>query len=92
MGLKQVILSNVNNASFDLSKQKLEKDFSFDAIYTAEKSEHTRQGSELTILVGSYKPQLRNFDYAIEHIKEEFGLEPEEILIVANSKLHDVQP
>ncbi|RSH77026.1 uncharacterized protein EHS24_003967 [Apiotrichum porosum] len=79
MGLKQVILSNVNNDSFDLSRQKLEKDFKFDAVYTAEK-------------IGSYKPQLRNFDYAIQHIKDEFGIGPEQILVVANSKLHDVLP
>lgn len=43
-------------------------------------------------LVGSYKPDLRNFDYAIQHVKEDFGLEKDEILIVANSKYHDVQP
>ena len=42
--------------------------------------------------VGSYKPNLANFDYAIQHIKEDFGIEKDEILIVANSKYHDVQP
>jgi FMN phosphatase YigB (HAD superfamily) len=42
--------------------------------------------------VGSYKPSLGNFDYAIAHIKEEFGIDAEDILIVANSKLHDIQP
>ncbi|KAK6905247.1 haloacid dehalogenase, type II [Kwoniella mangroviensis CBS 8507] len=78
-GLKLVILSNVDNKSFDGSKKKLEKGFTFDAIYTAEK-------------IGSYKPSLRNFEYAIENIKKDFGLEKEDILIVANSKYHDVQP
>ncbi|WVQ62670.1 haloacid dehalogenase, type II [Kwoniella botswanensis] len=78
-GLKLVILSNVDNKSFDGSKKKLEKGFAFDAIYTAEK-------------IGSYKPSLRNFEYAIENIKKDFGLEKEDILIVANSKYHDVQP
>jgi FMN phosphatase YigB (HAD superfamily) len=43
-------------------------------------------------IVGSYKPNLANFDYAIQHIKEDFGIEKDEILIVANSKYHDVQP
>lgn len=42
--------------------------------------------------VGSYKPSLRNFDYAIENVKEDFGFDPKDILIVANSKYHDVQP
>ncbi|WVW81828.1 haloacid dehalogenase, type II [Kwoniella bestiolae CBS 10118] len=78
-GMKLVILSNVDNKSFDGSKQKLEKGFTFDAIYTAEK-------------IGSYKPSLRNFDYAIENIKKDFNLEKEDILIVANSKFHDIQP
>ncbi|OCF32118.1 haloacid dehalogenase, type II [Kwoniella heveanensis BCC8398] len=79
LGLKLVILSNVDNTSFEGSKKQLEKGYQFDAIYTAEK-------------IGSYKPSLRNFDYAIENIKKDFGLNPEDILIVANSKLHDVQP
>ena len=44
------------------------------------------------LAVGSYKPQLRNLDYAISHIKDEFDIDKEDILIVANSKLHDIQP
>ncbi|ODN75485.1 haloacid dehalogenase, type II, variant 1 [Cryptococcus amylolentus CBS 6039] len=79
LGLKLVILSNVDNTSFEGSKQKLEKGFSFDALYTAEK-------------IGSYKPSLNNFEYALQHVKEDFGFGPEDILIVANSKLHDIQP
>ncbi|WWC58166.1 haloacid dehalogenase, type II [Kwoniella dejecticola CBS 10117] len=78
-GLKLVILSNVDNKSFEGSRKRLEDGYSFDAIYTAEK-------------IGSYKPSLRNFDYAIENIKKDFGLEKEDILIVANSKYHDIQP
>ncbi|WWC85830.1 haloacid dehalogenase, type II [Kwoniella dendrophila CBS 6074] len=78
-GLKLVILSNVDNTSFEGSRKRLENGFTFDAIYTAEK-------------IGSYKPSLRNFDYAIENIKKDFGLEKEDILIVANSKYHDIQP
>ncbi|WVQ76856.1 haloacid dehalogenase, type II [Cryptococcus sp. DSM 104548] len=79
LGLKLVILSNVDNTSFEGSRQKLEKGYSFDALYTAEK-------------IGSYKPSLNNFEYAMQHVKEDFGLDPEDILIVANSKLHDIQP
>ncbi|WWC66809.1 haloacid dehalogenase, type II [Kwoniella pini CBS 10737] len=78
-GLKLVILSNVDNESFEGSRKRLEDGYSFDAIYTAEK-------------IGSYKPSLKNFDYAIENIKKDFGLEKEDILIVANSKYHDIQP
>lgn len=44
------------------------------------------------IAVGSYKPSLKNFDYAIEHIKQDFNLDPDDMLIVANSKLHDIAP
>ncbi|WRT63827.1 haloacid dehalogenase, type II [Kwoniella shivajii] len=78
-GLKLVILSNVDNKSFEGSNKRLENGFQFDAIYTAEK-------------IGSYKPSLKNFDYAIENIKKDFGMNKEDILIVANSKYHDIQP
>ncbi|ODN75484.1 haloacid dehalogenase, type II [Cryptococcus amylolentus CBS 6039] len=96
LGLKLVILSNVDNTSFEGSKQKLEKGFSFDALYTAEKSGANLRYRWLLILttcvVGSYKPSLNNFEYALQHVKEDFGFGPEDILIVANSKLHDIQP
>lgn len=38
LGLQLVILSNVNNASFNETRKKLEKGFTFDAVYTAENS------------------------------------------------------
>src|SRR5262249_55024116 len=50
---KLAILSNVDNASFALSNQKLGMDF--DAIYTAED-------------IGSYKPSLRNFEYMLDKL------------------------
>lgn len=110
MGLKQVILSNVNNDSFDLCVLRR-----FGMALAADKctvpGRSSRRTSNLTpstlprrvsmawsarqrltMPVGSYKPQLRNFDYAIQHIKDEFGIGPEQILVVANSKLHDVLP
>ena len=49
-----IILSNVDNASFALSNQRLQ--IAFDAIYTAED-------------VGSYKPDSRNFSYMLENLK-----------------------
>jgi 2-haloacid dehalogenase len=48
---KLVILSNVDNASFALSNRRLQ--VAFDAIYAAED-------------IGSYKPDLRNFEYMLE--------------------------
>ncbi|PGH17166.1 haloacid dehalogenase, type II [Helicocarpus griseus UAMH5409] len=51
----------------------------FDAVYTAQD-------------IGSYKPDPRNFDYLLSHIKSEFGVEKEEILHVAQSLFHDHEP
>lgn len=42
--------------------------------------------------VGSYKPDQRNFQYAISRLKKEFGIEADEVLVTANSKLHDHEP
>lgn len=42
--------------------------------------------------VGSYKPSLANFNYSIDHIKSELGVDKDEILVTANSKLHDIKP
>ncbi|WOO80274.1 (S)-2-haloacid dehalogenase 4A [Vanrija pseudolonga] len=79
-GLKLVILSNINNDSFAASRKKLEKEGAvFDEVYTAQN-------------IGSYKPSLNNFDYAISHLQKDHGISKDEILIVANSKLHDIQP
>lgn len=78
-GLKIVVLSNVDNESFARTRTKLEHGFSFDAVYTAED-------------IGTYKPDLRNFQYAIEAIDDQFSIEQSEILVVANSKYHDILP
>ena len=51
---KLVILSNVDNETFQASNRRLQVDF--DAIYTAED-------------IGSYKPSARNFDYMIEKLE-----------------------
>jgi hypothetical protein len=50
---KLVILSNVDNETFQASNRRLQVEF--DAIYTAED-------------IGSYKPSARNFDYMIEKL------------------------
>ena len=73
---KLVILSNVDNASFALSNRRLE--VAFDAIYTAED-------------IGSYKPDLRNFEYMIENLKA-LGVGKKDILHTAESMFHDHVP
>ncbi|MEM7745143.1 MAG: haloacid dehalogenase type II [Pseudomonadota bacterium] len=72
-----VILSNVNRDGFAASNRKL--GVSFDAIYTAQD-------------VGSYKPNPANFDFMLNHLKADLGLEPSEILHTAQSLFHDHVP
>lgn len=71
---KLVILSNVDRTSFAASNEKLA--VTFDAIYTAED-------------IGSYKPDPRNFQYMIDHLKSDLGLEKQDILHTAQSLFHD---
>lgn len=73
---KLIILSNVDNRTFEHSNRKLEVEF--DAIYSAED-------------VGAYKPSDRNFDYMKAHLAE-LGLKPEEVLHTAESMFHDHVP
>ena len=73
---KLVILSNVDNASFALSNRRLQ--VAFDAIYAAED-------------IGSYKPDLRNFEYMLENLAT-LGVKKEEILHTAESMFHDHAP
>lgn len=74
---KLVILSNVNRAGFASSNLKLGVEF--DAIYTAED-------------VGSYKPTPRNFEYMLERLAKDHGIERESILHTAQSLFHDHVP
>ncbi len=71
-----VILSNVDRASFAGSNRRLGVEF--DAIYTAQD-------------IGSYKPDLRNFHYMLEHLAAK-GIRPAEILHTAQSLFHDHGP
>ncbi|KAL1962827.1 hypothetical protein VTN77DRAFT_9102 [Rasamsonia byssochlamydoides] len=102
LGFKLVPLSNVDRASFaktlsgplagltqpdeeeeaasgPASASGLGVDPCFDAIYTAQD-------------IGSYKPDVRNFDYLIEHVARDFGVAKHEILHVAQSLFHDHEP
>jgi 2-haloacid dehalogenase len=73
---KLIVLSNVDNASFAHSNQRLQ--VVFDAIYTAQD-------------VGSYKPSDRNFDYMIAKLQG-LGIAKSEILHTAESLFHDHAP
>jgi 2-haloacid dehalogenase len=68
-----VILSNVDDDLFEFSRQKLGIDF--DRVFTAQQ-------------IGSYKPDPRNFRYALEHL----DVPKERVLHVAQSLYHDIQP
>jgi len=72
-----VILSNVHVKGIAASNRKLGVEF--DAIYTAE-------------AIGSYKPSRENFDYLIEHLQTDFGIQQNDILHTAQSLFHDHVP
>ena len=74
---KLVILSNVNRDGFAASNRKLGVEF--DAIYTAQD-------------VGSYKPTMANFDYMLEHLSVDLGVQKNTILHTAQSLFHDHVP
>ncbi|KAL6787661.1 HAD-like domain-containing protein [Trichoderma sp. SZMC 28012] len=76
---KLVILSNVDLDSFKRTLEKQFQGFPFDAIYTAQE-------------IGSYKPDLNNFRYLIEHCDKDLGVEKENILHTAQSLHHDHVP
>ncbi|KUJ13942.1 S-2-haloacid dehalogenase [Mollisia scopiformis] len=76
---KLIVLSNVSRSSFNETLSGPLSGVKFDAIYTAED-------------IGSYKPDLKNFEYLIKHAGEEFGARKEEILKVAQSLYHDHVP
>ncbi len=72
-----VILSNVHRDGIARSAREL--GVAFDALYTAED-------------IGSYKPSDTNFQYLIDHLKSDFGLERGEVLHTAQSLHHDHVP
>jgi 2-haloacid dehalogenase len=71
-----IILSNVDNASFALSNKRQQVDL--DAIYAAED-------------IGTYKPDLRNFEYMLENLAS-IGVKKAEVLHTAESMFHDHGP
>lgn len=73
---KLIILSNVDRTSFARSNERL--GIEFDRIFTAEE-------------IGSYKPDLRNFEFLLGHIGDD-GLAKGDLLHVAQSLFHDHVP
>ena len=73
---KLVILSNVDRESFSYSNAKLAVEF--DHVYTAQD-------------IGSYKPDMENFQYLLSNLEDE-GFLPSRILHTAESLYHDHIP
>lgn len=71
-----IILSNVDRRSFAGSNRRLGVEFN--RVVTAED-------------VGSYKPTPRNFEVLLEQV-DVLGLQPDQLLHVAESLYHDHQP
>jgi 2-haloalkanoic acid dehalogenase type II len=76
---KLLVLSNVDRQSFDVTNAGPLQGIHFDAILTAQD-------------IGSYKPDVRNFGYMLEHVKAKFGFDKDEILQTAQSQVHDHRP
>lgn len=73
---KLIILSNVDRESFAGSNERLGVEF--DRIFTAEE-------------IGSYKPDLRNFEFLLDRLQED-GIARSGLLHVAQSLFHDHVP
>jgi FMN phosphatase YigB (HAD superfamily) len=73
---KLIPLSNIDHASLDRTISGPLDNFHFDATYIAED-------------IGSYKPDLRNFNYLLDHLKSDFGVEKDELCHIAQSLFHD---
>jgi len=74
-----VPLTNSSPRTFGASLAGPFAGFDFSAYYTAAD-------------IGSYKPDLRNFEYLFQHVKQKFGVEKAQILHVAQSFHHDHEP
>ncbi len=70
-------LTNCDRQSYRGSNERLGDPWH--AIWTAED-------------VGAYKPSKRNFDFLVRTARTQFGVEPEDILHVAQSLYHDIVP
>ncbi|KAK4943988.1 hypothetical protein LTR10_016508 [Elasticomyces elasticus] len=82
---KLIALSNVDRDSFSRTNAGSLKDLNFWRVFTAQD-------------IGSYKPDLRNFEYLFKHLDEDdkeeggSGITKDENLHVAQSLFHDHKP
>ena len=72
-------LSNVDRKSFEQTLNCPLQGAPFAAYYLAED-------------IGTYKPDLNNFKYLIDHAKKDFGVDKDDILHVACALKHDHMP
>lgn len=78
-GYKLIPLSNVDRESFSHTRNGPLQGVDFFRFYTAQD-------------IGSYKPDIRNFEYLVQKVKEDAGVEKDQILHVAQSLFHDHGP
>lgn len=76
---KLVVLSNVDHESFAGTNSGPLEGVRFDLVITAQD-------------VGSYKPNLRNFEYMIKQVDDKLKSPREKILQTAQSQFHDHHP
>jgi 2-haloalkanoic acid dehalogenase type II len=76
---KLIILSNVDNENIERTRTGPLESTTFCATYTAQE-------------IGSYKPDVQNFNYLIKHAKAKLGVEMEQILHTAQALKHDHVP
>lgn len=76
---KLVVLSNVDRESFSRSNSGPMQGVPFDLVITAQD-------------VGSYKPDLQNFQYLLREVRNKFGIPKEKVLQTAQSQFHDHRP
>jgi len=76
---KLIVLSNVDKGAFEKTCAGPLQGFQFDAVYTAQE-------------IGSYKPDLRNFEWMIEHAERDLGVTKDGFLHVAQALIHDHVP
>jgi 2-haloalkanoic acid dehalogenase type II len=76
---KLVMLSNIDNDTIARTQSGPLAGVKFDAVYTAE-------------MIGSYKPDLKNFNYLLDGVKGEFGVDKREVLHTSQALHHDMMP
>ncbi|KAI1125685.1 HAD-superfamily hydrolase [Nemania abortiva] len=76
---KLIVLSNVDKTAFEKTRTGPLQGIEFSAVYTAQE-------------IGSYKPDLRNFEWMIGHAERDLGVRRDGFLHVAQALKHDHVP